>query len=113
MFGYDISGLPRYPWRRMKAAVPVHDVMASSPAPLKVIYVIKIGSSEELRVTALFGKDKFSALQECLYGPLIPVEQSKMFLMHGAVLDTVEVTCIERPRNGWSMDEVVEAILHG
>jgi hypothetical protein len=113
MFGYDISGVPRYPWRRMKAAVPVHEIMELAPAPLKRIYLLKTVSSGGLRISVLTGKDKFSGLQECLYGPLIPVEQSKMFELYGTVLDSVEVVCLERPQDCWSLDEVVEAILHG
>ncbi len=113
MFGYDISGLPRYPWRRMKAAVPVHNVMAFNSVPLKKIYLIKISSSDEVRVTSLVGKEKFAALQESLYGPLIPDEQSKLFALHSVVLDSVEICCIERPHNRWCLDEVVEVILHG
>lgn len=113
LFGYDITALPRYPWRRMKAAVPADEVMANEAAPLHSIYLLTPTVSHELRISALSGVDKFAALQECLYGPLIPKEQSGMFSLHAMVLETIDIFRIERPESSWSLDEIVETILHG
>lgn len=112
-FGYDIAELPRYPWRRMKASVPVPGVMAGHAAPLKTIYLLSTSSGADLQVSALSGMGKFAALRDCLYGPLIPEDQLGMFALHTTVLETVDIVRIVRPENRWSVDEVVEVILNG
>lgn len=111
--GHDIEGLPRYPWRRMKAAVPSHEFMATAPAPLRAIYLLHMYSGDTLRISTLKGHEKFSALQECLFGPLLLQEHAGLFALLASVAEQVSMFRIERPASGWSVHKVVEAILHG
>ena len=111
--GYDISDVPRYPWRRMKASVPVKGLMATSPTQLGGIYLLSTEQSGEVTVEMMTGTDKFIALQQCFYGPLIPPDQCALFTVHSAVLEQTPVYRLRRPEAGWSVNDVVEAILNG
>lgn len=112
-FGFDISGVPQYPWRRMKAALPVPEIMAEAPASLNSIYFVKAGSSQMVTCRQLKGAEKFNTLQECIYGPLLPETHEKMFHHVAVVMDQVPVYLLERPRDSWSLDEVVKVIMNG
>ena len=113
MLGHAINELPRNPLRRIKVVVPTHDAMASGPTPLHAIYLLKKSPSNKLKLTALNGSDKFTALMECIYGPFFPEEHSCQFTLFGAIVNQVKMFRLERPATGWSNHEVVEAILHG
>lgn len=113
IFGYDIQGIPRFPWRRMKAAVPVHHIMAAQPAPLSALYQLVADDVEDVRIDALSGFDKFAVLQDCLYGPTLPKEHPDQFALFSAIVDKIKFYRISRPEFRWSLDEVIEVILHG
>jgi len=110
--GRDISSLPRYPWRRMKAAIPAHAEMAASPAPLRVLYQLQTHSGDRLCAYRLRGVEKFAALQDCVYGPLLPEEQPGQFPLLAAIAEQVAIVCIERPAEQWTVDKVAEMIMH-
>ncbi len=110
--GQDISGLPRRRRQRLKAAVPARSIMAESPALLRALYVLRSYSGEAVRVTALSGAEKFAAVQECIYGPLLPDEHPGQFPLFAAVTDRVAVFRLERPIGRWSIDGVLKAVLH-
>ena len=109
--GQDIVGLPRYRWRRMKAAVPIQ--IASTPAPLRALYLLRSSAQAELQIQTLIGAEKFAALQECVYGPLLPQEHPGQFPLFSAVTEQVTVFRLDRPAGRWSVDEIVEAVLNG
>jgi hypothetical protein len=109
--GQDISGLPRYRWRRMKAAVPIET--ASTPTNLRSIYVLHTADRAALQIQALSGAEKFAALQDCVYGPLLPEEHPQQFPLFAAVTNRVAMFRLERPAGRWSIDEVVQVLLNG
>jgi hypothetical protein len=109
--GQDIAELPRYQWRRTKAAVPIET--AAAPANLRSIYLLQIGAQDQLHVQALNGAEKFVALQECIYGPLLPPEHSRQFPLFAAVTDRVNIFRLTRPAARWSIDEVTQVLLNG
>ncbi len=111
--GQDISDLPRHRRQRLKAAVPAQSIMAEAPATLRALYVLRSYSGEGVRVTALSGAQKFAALQECIYGPLLPEDHPGQFPLFAAMTDRVAVFGLERPIGRWSIDEVVKVILNG
>lgn len=109
--GQDIADQPRYQWQRLKAAVSTP--LAESAAPVRTLYVLEIGSTKHLRIRSLSGAEKFSALQACIYGPLLPQEHPAQFPLFAAVTEQVAVYHIERSADRWTMDEIVEFVLHG
>jgi hypothetical protein len=111
--GQDITGLPRYQWRRMKAAIPTQNQMATRPAPLRALYLLQTHAGNDLRVHALTGAGKFAALQTCVYGPLLAQEQPGQFPLLAAVADQVAVFRIERPGPLWTVPDVINVILNG
>lgn len=111
--GQDITGLPRYPWRRMKAAVPAHNSMATDAASLRALYLLQTYGGAELRVQLLTGAEKFAALQDCVYGPLLADEHPGLFPLFTAVAEQVPVWRLERPAERWSLNYVAEVILNG
>ncbi len=108
----DTAGLPRYPWRA-KAAVPFHSVMVSEPQPLRDIYLLTVADVPDVRLTQQTGAGLFDALQDCIYGPLLAVDTARVFGLQANVCQTVRVWRIERPRSGWSLEDVRDAILCG
>lgn len=107
--GQDISALPRYQWRRMKAAVPA---AVSAAAPLRALYLLRIGAGAEVRLNPLRGAAKFAAVQECVYGPLLPQEHPDLFRLFAALTDQVPVYRLERPAGLWTVDTLVEMMLN-
>ena len=77
--GHDLSGLPVYPWRRMKSVVPTGIHMAEAAAPLRAIYILKVHDGDELKVQKLQGAEKFSTILKCFYGPLLAEQQPQLF----------------------------------
>lgn len=110
--GVDTADLPRYQWRA-KAAVPFHAVMVSEPQPLRDIYLLTVADVPEVRLTQQTGAGLFDALQDCIYGPLLAADTSRVFGLQSDVCQTVRVWRIERPVSGWSLEDVREAILCG
>lgn len=111
--GHDIGTLPRNPLRDIKLMAPVHENMATEPTVLRAVYLLSQYDGSELVVTPLRGQEKFAALQECVYGPLLPGEHPGQFALFAAVSEQVAFYRILRPESRWSINEVVEAILHG
>lgn len=107
--GQDIAGLPRQQWRRLKTAVPV--AVAPAAAPLRALYLLETHTDAHVRVAALTGSDKFVAVQECIYGPLLPEEHPGQFALFAAVVEQTAVYRLFRPARRWSIAEVVDAIL--
>ena len=109
--GTDIEGLPRYKWRRMKAAVPTHTAMAGAPALLQALYLLETADQEALNFCHLEGSAKFAALQTCVYGPLLAGEHPQVFPLFAAVADQVAVIRVVRPIGKWTVDELVDLML--
>jgi hypothetical protein len=112
--GHDVASLPRNPLRSIKVIVPVvtGDIL-NEPVPLKTIYLLDSHAGGELSITPLAGADKFSTLQECIYGPLFPEEHPGLFPLLSAVTAQVEIVRIDRPKGRWSANEIAERILYG
>jgi hypothetical protein len=109
--GHDISGLPRYPWRRMKAAVPTRGQMASAPAPLRTLYILRTHNADVVRVQPLTGAEKFSLVQQQLYGPLLSRQHAAIFPLLSALVRQVNVFLLWRPTAHWMVDDIVDIIM--
>ena len=109
--GHDVSGLPVYPWRRMKSVVPTGIHMADATAPLRAIYILHVHDDDDLKVQRLQGAEKFATVVKCLYGPLLVEQQPLLFPILSAIARQAEVTIIHRPANRWAVDELVELVL--
>jgi hypothetical protein len=112
--GHDVANLPRNPLMGIKVIVPVSpgDNM-TVPVPLKKIYLISRHPMEGLITATLTGVEKFSALQDCIYGPQFPEELPGLFSMLRAITEQVTIITLQRPTRGCSVNKVVETILHG
>ncbi len=112
--GHDVASLPRNPLRSIKVIVPVvpRDIL-NETVPLKTIYLLDSHAGDGLNFTQLDGVAKFSALQECIYGPLFPEEHHGLFSLVSAVATQVGIVRIDRPKGRWSANEIAERILHG
>ena len=64
-------------------------------------------------MSSLTGVEKFAALQECVYGPMLPDEHHGLFRLFSAAVEQVAVHRIIRPEGRWTVDEVAEVILDG
>jgi hypothetical protein len=111
--GYDIAGSPRFRWRQTKAAVETRSAMAAHPVPLRALYLLRTHSGDGVHIHTLTGTEKFAALQDCVYGPLLPAEHPVKFKLLAAVTAQATVSRIDRPAHHWMVDEVVARILDG
>lgn len=111
--GQDIAGLPRYPWRRMKAVVPTRVHMAPAPAPLRTLYILRMSADDIVRAQPLHGVEKFAAIQQQLYGPLLPFQHTRIFPLLSAIAQQADVLVLWRPAQRWGVDEVVDLMLNG
>jgi hypothetical protein len=111
--GQDIAGLPRHRKRNQKFVVPAHAAIAKSPLPLQALYLLRSHPGSDLRVRPLNGAEKFDAVQEAIYGPLLPQEHPSQFPLFAALTSQVKVFRMERPEKRWTADAVAEVLLHG
>ena len=111
--GYPVTATQLQPWRRMKAAIPTHDVMAARAGRLRAVYLLRTSARDEVLVTPVTGTEKFLALQECLYGPMFAEEHPALFPLMSAVAAGVPIFRLDRPPSRWSVGEVADAILAG
>ena len=109
--GLDISGLPQYPWRRMKAMVPTSTQMATAPAPLRAIYVLRACDEDTVRTQQITGADKFTIVQQQLYGPLLPAQHQSLFPLLAKLAQQTEVYLLWRPAHRWAVEEILDVIL--
>jgi len=109
--GQDISDLPRYPWKRMKAPVSTAHAMAAAPAPLRSIYLLDFHDDDKIQLQPLTGGEKFAALQECVYGPMLPSEHPDLFPLFSAVVEQTSLYRLIRPVHQWTVEEVADLIL--
>ena len=109
--GVDTAGLPRYPWRA-KTAVPFPAAVAGGSQPLRDIYLLTVADVPDVTVTRQSGAALFDALQDCIYGPLLPTDAPRVFGLQAQVCQSVRVWRIQRPRSGWSLEDVAEVILY-
>lgn len=98
---------------RRKFVVPTHGTMAKSPFPLRALYLLCTHAADELRIHRLEGSAKFEALQESIYGPMLPGEQAAVLPLFATLLQQIKVFCVDRPQNRWTADELAEVILRG
>jgi hypothetical protein len=109
--GYAVDPAQLQPWRRMKAAIPTHDGMASRAGRLRAMYVLRLSRGDDVAVSEASGGDKFRVLQECMYGPMFAEEHPALFPLMSTVVETVPFFWLERPDGRWSVGEVGDAIL--
>lgn len=114
MLGHDVTTLSRYPLRRIKVVVPIASVdMSTAPVPLHTVFLLERHHGSGLKLEQLSGASKFAALQDCIYGPLFPEEHTGVFATVTTLASQIDMIRLRRPAKGWSVNEVVEAILHG
>jgi hypothetical protein len=112
--GHDVACLPRNPLMGSKVIVSVAPSNSvTEPTPLNSIYIINRHPGKSLIVTLLAGVEKFTALQDCIYGPQFVEELPGLFSLLSAITDQVSIFDLQRPAHGYSVNKVVEAILHG
>ena len=111
--GHKNSGLPHHRRKRGKIVVSAQLAMAKDPAPLKAIYLLQTHLENEVSVRSLNGTEKFAAMHDCIYGPVLPDEHPALFPLFTALMQQIAVFRILRPANRWTVNTVAEVLLHG
>ena len=110
--GYDPNLLPRNPRLGIKVMAPQYDTMALEPAVLNSIYLLDRHPEKQVTSQTLRGREKFAALQECMYGQLLPDEHLGRFQLMTTLTQQITLSRITRPDSQDSLNEVVDTILH-
>jgi hypothetical protein len=110
--GQDPTGLSRHRRRSTKFVIPAHASMAADPSNLRALYFLRPYDGSEVCVRQLRGAEKFDAVQDSIYGPMLPHEHSAHFPLFAALTERVKVFRLDRPANRWTADAVAEALLH-
>ena len=111
--GQSVMGIEMRSGGRIKVAVqpvlapPVH------AAPLRAIYALNAEGQEEASIRPLRGMERFAALQECVYGPLLPHEHEDRFGIFAAIAEQVALFSVRRPPAAWTAEEIADSILRG
>ncbi len=95
---------------RNKTIVDVSEQLATGPQTLKELYLLTTADREDVAMVELTGASLFEALQDCIYGPLLPEDTPASFETQVQLARTVRMWRIERPADSWSLREVVAAI---
>ncbi len=106
----DVAGQPLYPWRRMKALIPSPAPTSSEPVPLRTVFILELGSGPTLEREKMLGAQRFGALYDGLYGPVLPSEYAGILPLHAAMTNQTTVFRLRRPSEPWSVDDVVAQI---
>jgi hypothetical protein len=109
--GHDVRGLARNPLRRAKVIVP--SAIGPAAMALRALYLIGPDAGDELQSRLLSGAEKFAALQDCVYGPMLREEHTGQFGIFAALAGQVPVYQVRRPAGRWTVNEVAGAILDG
>jgi hypothetical protein len=109
--GYAVHPAQLQPWRRMKAVISVRDSMTGRAGQLRALYVLRPSGGDEVVAARVAGRDKFLALQGCLYGPMFAEEHPALLPLMSAVVAAVPFYRLDRPASRWSVHEVAEMIL--
>jgi hypothetical protein len=112
-FDWDVGNATRQPGPRRKLTLETGHAMARGPLPLRAIYFLQPNGSDKVRATPLHGGDRFAALHQAVAGPWFPENQASAFPIVSAILASVPVIQLERPRQRWSLTEILEVILNG
>ena len=91
--------------------MPMQGQMAKTPVPVKSLFLLERHLSDRVDSTTLEGAEKFTALQQCLYGPLLAIEHASFFPLLAAVARQVTIVRIRRSAARWSVPEVVNEIM--
>lgn len=113
MLGREVEDLPRNPLRQTKVVAPHQGRMAQNAQPLHGLYLLGVGSGKQVQITKLSGKEKFTALLSCVYGPMHPNEHPPQFALFSTMADKLDVYKLVRPAEGWWLAEMTEKIIHG
>ncbi|OHB32377.1 MAG: hypothetical protein A2X84_12510 [Desulfuromonadaceae bacterium GWC2_58_13] len=111
--GHDIDFLERYPLRQTKVMVPLTADAVMEPVPLEAIFHLHRHAGDRVTRTQCIGAEKFSALQEFVYGPLFLSDHLGLFDLISALTKQVDIFRIGRPESRWCLDEIMEAISVG
>ena len=86
--GIDTDGLAFLPWHRMKAAVPLHDYHTSKSAQLRGLYLLlPTEHASGVTLKQCTGLERFEALLDSIYGPLLPEEHPGLFPLKQVLLE--------------------------
>ncbi|MBF0545102.1 MAG: hypothetical protein HQM08_11735 [Candidatus Riflebacteria bacterium] len=111
--GLNVEVLQSSSLRRGKAVMFFSNNLKVKPVPLRTIYLLKYFSGDTLQIVSLTGAVKFAALQDSIYGPLLPQEHPNVFSLISIITKQVKLFCIKRPEGKWTVKEIVEVILDG
>jgi hypothetical protein len=97
------------PVRKDKAIVHLESSVDTEQM-IEALFVLTIGESQKVGAELCPGQKGFRILQDCIYGPLLPVDAARCFALQSQLAKTVPIIRIERPKLGWSLQELIQTI---
>jgi hypothetical protein len=86
------------------------DRVAEGPKQVDAIIRLEIGENTSVAMEPCRGGEAFRMLQDCVYGPMLPLDALRTFHLQSRVAQTVPMLRLQRPNRGWSLPEVMETI---
>ncbi|EME71277.1 hypothetical protein H261_03743 [Paramagnetospirillum caucaseum] len=106
--GKNIASLPRNPCQAKKVTLPAPDM--GTLAPLAEIVILDAWDDDRVESIPLIGAEKFAALHDCIYGPLLPEELGDHFTVFSAVAGGVPMRRVCRPNGTWTIAAIMSEI---
>lgn len=109
--GRETGDLSQSPWRQWKSVVPTRMYMAKEAAPLRKCYLLRVHGDTALRLSPVHGRDRFTAIQQNLFGPLLPAQHRALFPRVCALARQTEVFMLYRPAGRWTVEELADILM--
>jgi energy-coupling factor transporter ATP-binding protein EcfA2 len=109
----DTGGLAPRAWHRPKTALPLHEFRSSTPCAANKFIHLEKTQSAGIRAEYVTGREKLPLLLRSLYGPVFPGEIATRFELFAAALGDVKVLSVARPRDAWTLNEIVGVVTDG
>lgn len=92
------------------------DRFCASPAPLRAIYWLRVEHPDQVEVCQLAGTERFRALGALAYNSHIAdvlLDRTAFFRVATALVQTVPLFRLRRPRGRWSAGELADVVARG
>lgn len=97
-----------------KFNLPLADAVAVEPVPIRWLYLLQTHDAQTVKITPVRGVECFKLLQDNLYRARILRAMSPLpehLALMGRMATRVRIARVERPRHGFAIDALVDALL--
>lgn len=85
----------------------------SLPLPLRSLYIIEPFYGDKANTRLMKGTERFTAIQNCVYGPLFPGEHTNPLIMFITLVEVFPVYHLYLPISKPNVDEVMKMVVNG